>query len=146
MWGTCNVANPWFHALPSIEGELHLSVMQINVEHLSVLCRSMFNDPLCLTGHCWTPLSVMQMNVERHSILKATYPCYLFVFLYVHGLQSYYSTEFYHLGPKIKYRLFPLSDRPTKIAATQKILLLHLRKKYFLNDFIPIIPELGRCV
>jgi hypothetical protein len=31
----------------------------------------------------------------------------------------------------MKYRLFPLSDRPTKIAATKKILLPHLRKKYF---------------
>jgi hypothetical protein len=27
------------------------------------------------------------------------------------------------IGPKLKYRLFPLSDRPTKIAATKQILL-----------------------
>jgi hypothetical protein len=39
------------------------------------------------------------------------------------------------IRPKIKYRLFPLSDRPTKIAATQKILLPHLRKKYFSTWF-----------
>jgi hypothetical protein len=37
----------------------------------------------------------------------------------------------YEMRPKIKYRLFLLSDRPTKIAATQNILLPHLRKKYF---------------
>jgi hypothetical protein len=33
--------------------------------------------------------------------------------------------------PKIKFCLFPLSDRPTKFAATQKILLPHLMKNYF---------------
>jgi hypothetical protein len=33
--------------------------------------------------------------------------------------------------PKIKFCLFPLSDRPTEIAATQKILLPHLMKNYF---------------
>jgi hypothetical protein len=42
---------------------------------------------------------------------------------------SYISFQEKMIRPKIKYRLFPLSDRPTKIAATQKILLPHLRKK-----------------
>jgi hypothetical protein len=35
------------------------------------------------------------------------------------------------IGPKIKFCLFPLSDQPTKIDATQKILLPHLMKNYF---------------
>jgi hypothetical protein len=38
------------------------------------------------------------------------------------------------LGPKLKLCLFPLSDRPTKIAATQKNVLPHLMKNYFLKD------------
>jgi hypothetical protein len=39
------------------------------------------------------------------------------------------------IGPKIKFCLFPLSDRPTKFAATQNILLPHLMKKYFVEVF-----------
>jgi hypothetical protein len=35
------------------------------------------------------------------------------------------------LRPKIKFCLFPLSDQPTKIAATQKILLHRLMKYLF---------------
>jgi hypothetical protein len=52
--------------------------------------------------------------------------CYIHDFLAV--TDKIYVVNTY-IGPKIKYRLFPLSDRPTKIAATQKILLPHLRKK-----------------
>jgi hypothetical protein len=49
-----------------------------------------------------------------------------------------------YIRPKIKFCLFPLSDRPTKIAATQKSLLPRLMKNYFFKDifFISIIHEL----
>jgi hypothetical protein len=47
------------------------------------------------------------------------------------------------IRPKIKFCLFPLSDRPAKITATHKILLPHLIKNYF---FIPFIHELGECI
>jgi hypothetical protein len=52
------------------------------------------------------------------------------------------------IRPKIKFCLFPLSDRPTKIASTQKILLPRLMKNYFLDIFffIRIIHELGECI
>jgi hypothetical protein len=39
--------------------------------------------------------------------------------------------EFELIRPKIKFCLFPLSNRPTKIAATQKISLPHMMKNYF---------------
>jgi hypothetical protein len=51
------------------------------------------------------------------------------------------------IGLKIKFCVFPLSDRPTKIAATQKILLPCLMKTYFLDIFfISIIHELGEYI
>jgi hypothetical protein len=37
--------------------------------------------------------------------------------------------------PKIKFCLFPLSNRPTKITETQKILLPQLLKNYFSKIF-----------
>jgi hypothetical protein len=41
----------------------------------------------------------------------------------------YTNWTFFFLRLQLKSCLFPLFDRPTKIAATQKILLVHLKKK-----------------
>jgi hypothetical protein len=48
-----------------------------------------------------------------------------------HEFDQYYT----QVRPKIKFCLFPLFDRPTKITATQKILLSHFMKNDFLKIF-----------
>jgi hypothetical protein len=52
------------------------------------------------------------------------------------------------IRPKIKFCLFPLSDRPTKIAATQKAFIASFDEKLFLDIFffIRIIHELGEYI
>jgi hypothetical protein len=57
---------------------------------------------------------------------------------------------FPYMRPKIKFCLFSLSNRPTKIAATQNILLPHLMKNYFFEIFFfhsyNFILELCECI
>jgi hypothetical protein len=50
-------------------------------------------------------------------------------------LENYPNTEMFSLWPKIKFCWFPLSDRPTKIAATQKNLFPYAMKNNFLKIF-----------
>jgi hypothetical protein len=58
----------------------------------------------------------------------------------LHPAKEYFT----YMEPKIKFCLFPLSDRPTKIAVTHKILFPYFMKNYFFEYFfIPIIHELG---
>ena len=57
----------WFHALPSLDGALHLSVVQINVERPPVSCRSMLNAVQRWSQPTRIPIYGLQSYSDLHN-------------------------------------------------------------------------------
>jgi hypothetical protein len=110
----CNVANPWFYALPSLEGAIHLSVVQ-----------PMLNVPRCRADQCWTPF-----NVEGNLLLlPARVP--------ICGLQSY--SDLHNTN---EYTIVSVLFRPlSKIMNFPRSALLDCEMISDVTPFIPLSQE-----
>jgi hypothetical protein len=91
--------------------------------------RSLSNSPS--QRYSTISTTVNSANAHKKENETTLNSCFFFFFFFTififHIPDAIQEKTIFSIGPKIKSRVFPLSDRPRKIATTLKILLPHLR-------------------
>jgi hypothetical protein len=112
--------------------------MTTSFEH-TYIPSPMGNHPvwLNLTKWFWRSRKCYSLQTDRQRAIRKTHLNSNYIHpIFDTGTYKLPSVaQFRQMGPRIKFCLFPLSDRPTKIAATQEILLPRLMKNYVITYY-----------